>query len=372
MGVVFKLANTCSQSDQNNLCAYYKSVTYIKFNSAPGGIGYSYTGSLTFNPSLVSAVNTEHTISAGYSLLSGDWVQLNYYSQVPIPTVCAITSSNGECYSYPTNNIIMIKATSAQSGSYTFKLGGMTNPYQQFYGSWTFYTQIWSGGIITSALYTDYAASTITTDPTTSTPLTITFTPTLTPNYQLKYSFNNIARIEITNMLQNKNIQMIYITTGGEIVLDTSYCNATMVTSTAEARPYPYRCVCANMGSNWVMINMQSDFPKWTSAFTSKSIFIYLRYTISNGQVTNGNYWYAYSYTHPTSTSSNYLVSQAQGRFPIVEYQLPYLYVLSLYTKSFTQRTCAVNQLCSFYGFLLPTTLSTDIAIRSMTFILPR
>lgn len=91
-----------------------------------------------------------------------------------------------------------------------------------------------------------------------------------------------------------------------------------MTTTAAEARPYPFRFVCESMGSNWVKINMQSDFPAWTSAFTSKSVFVYLRYTISNGQVSYGNYWYAYTYTHATSTSSDYLVSQATGRFAIV------------------------------------------------------
>lgn len=126
------------------------------------------------------------------------------------------------------------------------------------------------------------------------------------------------------------------------------------------------------MGSRWVKLNKQSDFPSWNSTYTARSIFIYLRYTISNGQYNYGNYWNAYSYTHLTSTSSNYLVAQANGRFPIVEYLLPYLYVISLYTKSFTQRTCAVEQQCMFYGFLLPSTLQSDIAIRYMTFLLPR
>ena len=195
VGVVLKIANTCSQSDQNNLCAFYKSVTYMKFNTAPGSIGTTTTGSLSFNPAIVSATNAEHTVSASYSLLSGDWLKISYYTQVPIPTVCSITSSNGECYSYPSTNTIMIKATSAQSGTYTFRLGGMTNPYQRYYGANTFYTQVWSGGSITRSFYSNYAASTITTDPTTSAPLSISFTPTLTPNYQLKYGFNNIARI---------------------------------------------------------------------------------------------------------------------------------------------------------------------------------
>ena len=126
------------------------------------------------------------------------------------------------------------------------------------------------------------------------------------------------------------------------------------------------------MGSTWLKLNMQSDFPTWTSNFTGRSIFLYLRYTISNGQTNFGNYWYAEGYTHATSTSWYYRVSRANGRFAIVEYLLPYLYVISLWTKSFVQRTCTINQKCMFYGFLLPSTDKTDIAITYMTFILPR
>lgn len=140
IGIVFKLSNTCSWSDTNNLCAYYKSVTYRTFSIAPAAVGTTTTGSLTFNPSRVSASNTVHTVSAGYDLSVGDWVKIIYYSQIPIPTVCSLTSNNGECYSYPSTNTIMIKATSAQSNPYSFSLGGMTNPYQNFYGTNTFYT----------------------------------------------------------------------------------------------------------------------------------------------------------------------------------------------------------------------------------------
>lgn len=51
---------------------------------------------------------------------------------------------------------------------------------------------------------------------------------------------------------------------------------------------------------------------------------------------------------------------------------LPYLYVISLWTKSFQQRTCKVNQQCMFYGFLLPTTPQATLTINYFTFILPK
>ncbi len=117
---------------------------------------------------------------------------------------------------------------------------------------------------------------------------------------------------------------------------------------------------------------MQADFPAWNSNFTGRSVFIYLKYTISNGQTNFGNYWLAKTYTDPSSTSSNYLVSQATGRFAIVEYLLPYLYVISLWTRSFVQRTCVIGQQCMFYGFLLPTTPRATMTIDHMTFLLPK
>lgn len=126
------------------------------------------------------------------------------------------------------------------------------------------------------------------------------------------------------------------------------------------------------MASTWLKINLQSDFPTWTPSFTARSIYVYLRYTISNAQTNFGNYWNAQAFTDPTSTATNYLVSQATGRFPIVEYLLPYLYVISLFTQSFKQRTCTINQQCMFYGFLLPTTPSSSITISRMTFELPK
>jgi hypothetical protein len=42
MSVVFKMATPCSSSDSNNLCAYYKSSTYLTFNNIPSVPGYSY------------------------------------------------------------------------------------------------------------------------------------------------------------------------------------------------------------------------------------------------------------------------------------------------------------------------------------------
>jgi hypothetical protein len=131
----------------------------------------------------VSATNTVHTISSSYSLASGDFVILNYYTQVPIPAVCSITSGNGVCYSYPTTNTIIIKATTAIPSPFTFTLAGMTNPYQNYYGANTFGIYIWHTGYISNFYYSTYSATTITTDPVSNTALAITFTPTLTPNY---------------------------------------------------------------------------------------------------------------------------------------------------------------------------------------------
>ena len=51
---------------------------------------------------------------------------------------------------------------------------------------------------------------------------------------------------------------------------------------------------------------MLSDFPTWASDFTGKSVFVYLRYTISNSQVGYSTNWIAYSFAHPISTSYYY------------------------------------------------------------------
>jgi hypothetical protein len=184
IGITFKLASACSSQDTNNLCSYYKSSTYLSFINTVGVPGYFQSSNqLTFSPSRVSATNTVHTITAPYSLANGDFLTLTYYTQVPIPTVCTITSGNGYCYSYPSTNTIIIKAKQAISSPFTFTLSGMTNPYQNYYGDYTFKMYLWKSGSITNYWFSSYSATTITTDPVSSTALGITFAPTLTPNY---------------------------------------------------------------------------------------------------------------------------------------------------------------------------------------------
>lgn len=126
------------------------------------------------------------------------------------------------------------------------------------------------------------------------------------------------------------------------------------------------------MGSNYVTLNMFNNFPTWDNGFTQRSIYIYLRYTISNGQTVASNNWNAYAYTDTSSTSWYYAVSYAVGNFPIVEYQLPFLYVINFPTRSFNQRTCTIGQKCMIYGFIYPTTPSTTIGINRMSFLLPK
>jgi hypothetical protein len=126
------------------------------------------------------------------------------------------------------------------------------------------------------------------------------------------------------------------------------------------------------MGSSYVILNMMSGFPTWNSTFTSRSIYVYLRYTILNSKTVSSNNWNAYAYTDPSSNSWYGAVSYAVGNFPIVEYQLPFLYVINFPTRSFNQRTCTIGQQCMIYGFLFPTTPSSTMAISYMTFLLPK
>ena len=73
----------------------------------------------------------------------------------------------------------------------------MTNLYQSKVENLP-YTEIWDSatGTIRAKFRTDnYWVNHITKNPADGAQLSFTFIPTLTPNYQLKYGFNNIARI---------------------------------------------------------------------------------------------------------------------------------------------------------------------------------
>ena len=371
IGITAKLMNFCENSDINNPCTFYKSTDYLEYNNAPSIPSVYNTGSLSFNPNRVSATNAEHTVSASYTVNNGDYVKIIYYPQVPIPDICQITSGNGICYSYPLENTIIIKANTTQTSSYSFTLGGMTNLYHSR-DSDKIYTEIWDGssGTIRARLNTHYWVNHITTDPATGDPLSITFTPTLTPDYQLKYDFSNVARIEITHLMQNKHIQMIYVWADWEITFKNSYCNATLESTTEEATPYPYRFECKTIGTRSLYIYTQDNFPDWNENFTDKKVVIYLKYTIHNSKSGNSNNWYAAAYTS-TSYDNDKRVSQASGTFPISEYQSPFIYKINFPTQAFSKRTCRTNQLCMFYGYLLPSTLYSDIQIRYMTYTLP-
>lgn len=145
----------------------------MEFDTAPSsitGISSSY-GSLTFSPNIVSATNSAHTAAASISLAIGDYVKIVYYSEVTVPETCTLTSANGVCYSYPIENTIIIKVTVAQTSSYSFVLGGMTNLYK--YRGNQLYTEIWKSatGTISNRFRTNYSVETITTDPVSNNPL---------------------------------------------------------------------------------------------------------------------------------------------------------------------------------------------------------
>ncbi len=81
IGVTFKLANVCYQSDQNRLCTYYKSTKYIYFQTTPSiPTIISNFGFMAFNPNYVSATPSQHTLTAGVGLAIGDFVKIVYYN----------------------------------------------------------------------------------------------------------------------------------------------------------------------------------------------------------------------------------------------------------------------------------------------------
>lgn len=101
IGITAKLMNQCVDGDINNKCSYYKSTKYIEFNSVPSIPTKITHGAISFNPNRVSATNTQQTFTGSYTVNSGDYLKIVYYSEMAIPDVCSITSGNGICYSYP-------------------------------------------------------------------------------------------------------------------------------------------------------------------------------------------------------------------------------------------------------------------------------
>jgi hypothetical protein len=146
--------------------------------------------------------------------------------------------------------------------------------------------------------------------------LAITFTPTLTPDYQLKYGFNNIAKIEISYILQNKNIQMIHLAAPTGISIIGTYCNATLESTSIETAPYPFRFKCQVMSTGYIQLIKQKDFPAWDSGFINRKVIIYLKYTIATSVAVACSDWVATAYTGLSVSSSN-VVSQAKGFFNV-------------------------------------------------------
>ena len=89
----------------------------------------------------------------------------------------------------------------------------MSNLYQKK-GSTYIYTEIWdaSSGTIRAKLNTDYTFTHITAYPTSSDPLEVLFSPTRSNGYQLKFNFINTVKIDVTHLMQNGEIEMLYIT----------------------------------------------------------------------------------------------------------------------------------------------------------------
>ncbi len=102
IGIKVRLMNTCENGDLNNLCAYYSSTHYIKFDPTPViPSTQSNIGTMNENPGYVSATNVQHTFTGPYTVNTGDYVKIVYIPQTVVPNICSITSANGICYSYP-------------------------------------------------------------------------------------------------------------------------------------------------------------------------------------------------------------------------------------------------------------------------------
>ena len=172
--------------------------------------------------------------------------------------------------------------------------------------------------------------------------------------------------------MQNEHINMIYIEGGSDVDFVNTYCNATLESDSTEAKPYPYRFECQSMGTRTLKLLKQDNFPAWDASFYNRKVILYLKYIINNNNKSGtSSSWTATAYTQDI-VSSEYRVSAATGTFEISEFQSPHISKINFLTKAWNKRTCKTNQLCMFYGYLLPSTLISDIPIEYMTFTLPR
>ena len=138
-----------------------------------------------------------------------------------------------------------------------------------------------------------------------------------------------------------------YITTGNEVGLDTTYWNATMETYPGEAMPYPFWSV----RRVWAVLRSKVTGKViflWLTNYTSRSVFVYLRQTIDNGQNTFGNYW---AYTHLATATSDHIVSH--GKIPGRKFRIPSCTFLTS-SHYYSTKEPAKSMSSMFYGFLLP------------------
>lgn len=224
VGFTGKVMRICDYGDPINLCSIYESVYYMSFvsGSTPG----SFTGgSLTFNPTIVSATPAIHTFGNNYALQANDFIKIVYYPEVTVPASCTVAGHS--CWTFPLENTLIIKIASSINSPYSLPVQGMTNLYKRY--SSNTYTEIYRSGSMLARFYTSYSLATITTDPSSGTALGVSFTPTLTSNsYQLNINFNNIAKVDLTNLYQNSRVTSIWVVPpSGQIQLLT-YCNATL------------------------------------------------------------------------------------------------------------------------------------------------
>ena len=80
IGITLKISNVCYQSDQKNMCSYYKSTKYMYFKTAAVVPATTVDfGTLSFLPNIVSATNSRHTLTASVGIAVGDFIKIVYY-----------------------------------------------------------------------------------------------------------------------------------------------------------------------------------------------------------------------------------------------------------------------------------------------------
>ncbi len=98
VGITGKVLRSCDTADSINLCAIFKSTTYI-YMTGSNSLTNAGTYTMTPSPTIVSATSATHTFTRSVALNVGDYLRLNYYPEVIVPATCTVAGHS--CWTFP-------------------------------------------------------------------------------------------------------------------------------------------------------------------------------------------------------------------------------------------------------------------------------